>query len=256
MRPERTVVFLNAATRKGLDEPYVRRLLSVLACLQFRAVAPELPGLAEGEITTATLEAAIRATPEGDVSLLGASTGAGLALLAAADPRLSGRVTVVGAVAPFADLRTVVARATIERDRAPRTLVEGVARSLRAAASGPAVEAVLANRDAARVEALLAELPAEARAALDALSPIRAAPSVRAPVLLAVPPDDRFFPLTEARALAEALPLAQLTITRALDHVRPRVAPDLLPLLGFLRRFLVLAGTSRPAPVSLRTAAA
>jgi pimeloyl-ACP methyl ester carboxylesterase len=258
--PRPAIVFLNAATGKGLDAPYVARLLGNLSRVGFLAVAPQLPGLAEGEITPLTLETAIEAVRDasggGRVALLGASTGAGLALLAAADPRLARRVTVVGAVAPFADLRTVVARATLDRDAAPRTLVEGVARSLRACGGGAAGEAVLANRDAARVDALLGELPAEARAALDRLSPIRHAACVRAPVLLAAAPDDPFFPLTEARALADALPAARLTVSRSLDHVRPRLGAELLPLLGFLRRFLLLAAASRPEPVVLRTVAA
>ena len=51
------------------------------------------------------LRADVRA---GRAALLGVSTGAGLALLAAADERLRERVSVVAGVAPFADLRLVL----------------------------------------------------------------------------------------------------------------------------------------------------
>jgi putative flippase GtrA len=114
-------------------------------------VLPELPGLEHGEIDARTAEATVvvaeaaacRADVRGTrVALLGVSTGAGLALLAAADVRLHGRVSVVAAVAPYADLRLVLRLATTgvyERDgalapyRTVPLLTRVVARSLAAA---------------------------------------------------------------------------------------------------------------------------
>jgi pimeloyl-ACP methyl ester carboxylesterase len=88
-----------------------------LARVGYQVFLPELPGLGEGELSLRTLQAALRVTraaverPEvacGRVTLLGASAGASLALLAAADPELVDRVSLVVAVAPFSDLEKMV----------------------------------------------------------------------------------------------------------------------------------------------------
>ncbi|MGH3131717.1 MAG: hypothetical protein ACRDNX_12950, partial [Gaiellaceae bacterium] len=87
----------------------------------FVVVVPDIPGLGDGTITSRTLAATAavaRAACErpdvrgGRVALIGASTGAGLALLAAGDADLARRVSVVAAVAPFADLRKLICLAT------------------------------------------------------------------------------------------------------------------------------------------------
>src|SRR6476659_496760 len=108
-------------------------------------VAPELPGLKDGELTPATLDAAVEAAAAatatartGQIVLFGVSAGASLALLAAADPSLDGRVSKVVAIAPWAELDAIVRMATTGfYDGAPRettTLVQHfVASSLKAA---------------------------------------------------------------------------------------------------------------------------
>ncbi|MDQ4106926.1 MAG: CocE/NonD family hydrolase, partial [Actinomycetota bacterium] len=48
----------------------------------------------------------------GEVGMIGVSTGATLAILAAKDPALDGRVSVVAGIAPYADIRTVLSIAT------------------------------------------------------------------------------------------------------------------------------------------------
>jgi alpha-beta hydrolase superfamily lysophospholipase len=245
--PRGAIVFLNAATRKGLAEEGVERLMALFGRAGFVAVAPELPGLADGEVTPATLEAAVIVALEtadrcgGRVALAGASTGAGLAVLAAADRRLADRVSVVAAVAPFSDLRAVVRRATVERGEAPALLVDAVPRSLRALGSGDAVERVLANRDPAAFEALWAALPHEVLDSVEALAPVHRAGHVKAQLLLAAAPDDAFFPIEHQLALACACPRARLTLTRALEHVTPRRSLRVVSLLLFLVRFLRLA---------------
>jgi putative flippase GtrA/acetyl esterase/lipase len=152
--PWPAALVLNGATPLGNRHRAVQRLASSLARAGYLAVLPELPGLEEGEVDARTAEATVRAAeatatrPDvraGRVALLGVSTGAGLALLAAADERLRGRVSVVAGVAPFADLRLVLRLATTgvyERDgrlvpyRTVPLLGRVVARSL--AASLPA----------------------------------------------------------------------------------------------------------------------
>ena len=149
--PWPAVVVLNGATPFGNRHRAIQRLAANLARAGYLAVLPELPGLEEGEVDARTAEATVlvaEATAcraevrECRVALLGVSTGAGLALLAAADARLRDRVSVVAAVAPFADLRLVLRLATTgvyERDgvlapyRTVPLLGRVVARSLAAA---------------------------------------------------------------------------------------------------------------------------
>jgi pimeloyl-ACP methyl ester carboxylesterase len=255
----RVAVYANAATPHGIEEPAVARLLTGLAAAGFVAVAPELPGVRRGEVTPQTLEALVRvaiaAGPR--VTLLGASTGAGLALLAAAE--LGSRVDGVAAIAPFASLRSLLRLGTTgwygDRPCAPSPLVRlGVERSLRAAApDDDAVEPLLENHDPGRFDALYGALAADTRSAIDALSPINAIPRVEAPVEVVCSPVDAYCPLGESRALVLAGADVRLTVTRALDHVCPRLRPGLVPLLALLDRTLRRADAApvpvlRPAP--------
>jgi pimeloyl-ACP methyl ester carboxylesterase len=99
--------------------------------------------------------------------------------------------------------------------------------------TGPLVR-LLANRDPARFDELYEALPPSVRTAVEELSPLAVAAQVRAPVELAVPPKDPYFPLGEARALAEKLPNVRLTVTPTLDHTRPMAS---LGRLGGLPKF-------------------
>jgi pimeloyl-ACP methyl ester carboxylesterase len=119
--PWPAVVFVNGATREGRHHPKVQRLARGLARAGFLVVVPDLPGLALGTITRATVAATIdvaKATGEssdvrdGSVGFYGVSVGASLALLAAESPALAGRVTVVGGEAPWVDMKRVIRLAT------------------------------------------------------------------------------------------------------------------------------------------------
>jgi pimeloyl-ACP methyl ester carboxylesterase len=114
-------VFINGAHPQRRREPVVTRLSRGLARAGFIVFVPDLPGLGEGTITNDTLDAACRVASaaaahddvrNGRVALIGASTGAGLALLTAAHEHLADRVSVVAAVAPFADLERMICLAT------------------------------------------------------------------------------------------------------------------------------------------------
>lgn len=118
--PWRVVVFVNGVTRRGRFHPTVRRLATGLARTGHLTLVPDPPGLSAGELTPGTLErlvavadaALARPDARGRVAFIGVSAGGSLALLAAADPRLCERVSVVAAVAPYTDLRDVVRLAT------------------------------------------------------------------------------------------------------------------------------------------------
>jgi len=261
--PWPTWVFMNGAHPERRREPVVQRLTEGLARAGYLVVVPDPPGLAEEQVTGATLDgatAAVRAATElsdvrnGRVGLLGASTGAGLALLVAAEPDLQDRISVVAAAVPFADLERILCLATTcsygEAEEvttfAESELLSRVAdRSLRAMASPEAdgaVAALLANRDFVSFPELYARLPEDVRAGVTRLSPLSVAPQVRAPVEIVVPPRDDYFPPGEAIALAQALPNARLTVTGTLDHTRPsarlRSLPGIARFLGFVLRGL------------------
>jgi dienelactone hydrolase len=292
--PWPALVFVNGATPDGRAHPMVLRLSESLARTGRLVHIPDLPGIAGGELSPATLAATIDyveavadsgETADGRVGLAGVSVGASLALLAAADPRLAGRISVVACVAPYGDMANVMLLATtgmyrrggrFEPYAVPAYLWVGLARSVTAilppspgiqaltaelraidpaapdpvarfsgrsfADLGPDAASVLAllmNRDPARFDALFAGLPEYVRTTVDALSPVRAAPGLRAPVEIVTAPRDRYFPVTESRALATACPLVRVTVTSLLAHATPRLHPRYLAELGQLNGFFV-----------------
>lgn len=125
------VVFANGATEEGRLHPDVQRLARGLARADFLVVVPELPGLRRGEITVRTLEALVRVArttadradaKEGRVGFVGVSVGSSLALAAAEDPSLAGRVSALAGIAPYADLKEVARLATTGYIRSGGTL--------------------------------------------------------------------------------------------------------------------------------------
>lgn len=172
-----TLVIVNGATELGRREPMLRRLARGLARAGYLVFVPDLPGLARGELTERTVEATVAVTrAAGDrVGLLGISVGTSLALLAAEDRALTGRVSVVTGTAPYADLSNVVRLATTGYYRDGNLLIPyetdsflavAVARSLAGALPRGAERADLL----ARVDALDEDKP-------DPLAPVRSLPT-------------------------------------------------------------------------------
>ena len=109
-------------------------------------------------------------------------------------------------------------------------------------ASDPRVQATLelfTNTDPERFDVLLGALPREARDSLAALSAVRAAGNVAAPVELVVARADKYIPLGDALAFAAACPTARVTILDSLEHVVPRLAVGEARDLARLNRALV-----------------
>jgi pimeloyl-ACP methyl ester carboxylesterase len=256
--PWPALVIVNGATPKGRHEPALQRLVRGLARAGYLVALPDLPGLPEGRIDERTVAAAVdvaRAVADrpdargGRVGLVGVSVGTSLALLAALEPELTGRVRVVTGTAPFADLANVVRLATTGYYRRGNLLIryetdpfvaEVVARSL--AVDLPELEALLANRDPRRFDELYAALPAEVRAQVESLSPLNRANELGMPLELASAPQDPYFPVDEARDLAVAAPDARVTTTSVLAHAVPEPTlgdlPDLLRFDGWVMRSL------------------
>ena len=257
------VVYANAMTPLGVDEPAIGRFVSGLAGAGFVAVAPELPDVRGGEVTPETVDALVRvASASGpQVALVGASTGAGLAILAAADPRIVRRVSGVAAIAPFASLRNLLRLGTTgfygDRPFETAPLVDAAARrSLAASAPGdPAVPALLANRDPRAFDALYDDLQPTTRALVEELSPLTRIGGILASIELASDPNDTFYPVDESRALAEAGRDVRLTVSSALHHVCPRPRPGIVRVAAALERTLRRAAAAEPVP-SLRPALA
>jgi acetyl esterase/lipase len=113
--------FVNGAHPERRQEPIVQRVTHGLARAGFVVALPDLPGLGDGELTPRTFAAARAVTQlvadrpdvrDGQVAVAGVSAGAGIALVTAADERLAGRVSVVAAVVPFADIERIACLAT------------------------------------------------------------------------------------------------------------------------------------------------
>jgi pimeloyl-ACP methyl ester carboxylesterase len=178
--PWPAIVFANGATSEGRNHPLVRRLAWGLGWAGFLTYVPDLPGVALGELTVESRDAAVLVAAEaagsgethnGRISLAGISTGATLCLLAAAAPELADRVKAVAAVAPFTDLRRVLLLGTtgfypgaegLEEYVPPPFLLVALTRSL--AATLPPSPA----RDELREE--LRSLPTGSRTPLEPLS--------------------------------------------------------------------------------------
>jgi len=294
--PWPALVFANGATPDGRAHPIVLRLALALARSGYLVFVPDLPGVANGELSPATLAASTVFTQaaadaaesaHGRVALAGVSVGGSLALLTAADSRLAERVSVVACVAPYSDLAKVALLATtgvyrsggrLDRYPTPASLWLGLARSLaallppgaetdalcrelRAFDAGAADElsafrhrsfaayggqaarvlALLTNDEPARFDDLYAALPAEVRAAIDGLSPLRAAHRLRARVEIATAPRDKYFPIAESQALERASPQVRLTVTSLLAHATPRLDTRHLGELSRLNGFFVRA---------------
>ena len=119
--PWPAIFLVNGTVREGRKLPEVRNLAEGFARAGYLVVVPDLPGLMEGEITPETARETVEVVREvsarpdvedGGVALVGVSTGATLALLAAEKSSLEGRVSVVAGIAPYSDIRTVVNIAT------------------------------------------------------------------------------------------------------------------------------------------------
>ena len=239
------IVFANGATEEGRHHREVQRLARGLARAGFLVVVPELPGLRRGEITLRTLAALVAVARATDaradtsrVGFVGVSVGASLALAAAEDDELAGRVSAVAGIAPYADLREVARLATTGSIRSDGRLVRydadafvttAVRRSLAGGLTSrrgrAALGRLLRNRDPRAFDRLWRRLPRGLRTAARRLSPIGRPHRLRMPVELATSPDDKYFPVSESRRLVRVAPNAHLTVTATLSHALPEPSP-------------------------------
>jgi pimeloyl-ACP methyl ester carboxylesterase len=119
--PWPAIFLVNGTVPEGRKLPEVRNLAEGFARAGYLVIVPDMPGLTEDRITPQTADATTQVAREvserpdvedGKVALVGVSTGATLALLAAEDPALRGKVSLIAGVAPYSGIRTVVNVAT------------------------------------------------------------------------------------------------------------------------------------------------
>lgn len=237
-----TLVFLNGVTARGRHHPDVERLADALARVGFLVLVPDPPGLAQGDVTERTLAAAIavvHAAGErsdaagGRVGLVGVSVGAALGLLAAEQPSLANRVTLVAGIAPYADLANVARLATTGDTLENGQLVPYAAKSfLPLVIARSLVAALPPSRDRSR---LLAELLRLHEGSPDPLALFRRLPPAQV--------------ASSARALVELL--ANSDAAR-FDHLYAALSPALRASIVSLSP---LAGADRlRAPVEIASA--
>lgn len=115
------VLLLPGPALNGRRNPSVLELSNALARAGYAVFVPDLPGMIDGRLTEATVRATIDAALDiahrndvsgGRVALAGSSAGAALALLAAEDPILAPRVSVVAGIGPWASAPNVLRLAT------------------------------------------------------------------------------------------------------------------------------------------------
>ncbi len=180
--PWPAIFLINGTVQKGRKLPEVRNLAEGFARAGYLVVVPDLPGLTEDRITPQTADATTQVTREisgrpdvedGKVALVGVSTGATLALLAAEDPALRGKVSLVAGVAPYSNIKTVLSLATTGHYRRPDgELVRYEATPFLSYVVGRSLVAALPPGEDKRT--LAAELERAGRESLDPLSGLRA----------------------------------------------------------------------------------
>ena len=224
------LVLVHGYAPEGKEEPRLRRAAALFARAGFDVAVPTIPGLTRGrlrapDVAPVVAALALRGEPTAMVCV---SVGAGPALLAAAESRVRDRVAVVLGVGGYASARELLRFYLVGeygwdgvhgRARHDPALVRAF---LEANADLVAAVGGFEAGDRARADTLLEAPPPPLAALLDALSPERVAPDIRARLLLVHGRDDVAVPYTESLRLAAARPArTRVVLVGVLDHVDP-----------------------------------
>lgn len=258
------LVLVHGLAPQGKDDPRLRQAAHLLARAGFAVAVPTIPGLTglrlrpeDAEPVVAAIQALEGRIGTRRVAVIGVSVGAGPALLAAVDPRVAERVSVVlslggyastvellryfltghyrfgpvaGRTAPNPEGARLFLRANLDllsnpedRARLARWLDAPGSPPPALSSEGAAVAELVENRDPARVESLIGALPPPLRRLLDSLSPERVVARLRGRLLLVHGRNDPAVPFTESLRLAEATRRAgipvRLVIVGVVEHV-------------------------------------
>jgi len=257
-RPAPAIVLLPGATPAGRDDPRAVAVARAVARAGRTVFVPELTLYARSidvedvdRIATAATALAGHPLGLGPVVIVGFSYGGAYGLVAAADPRLSGRLALVATFGAYWDLLGVVQAATtgtsivqetrigwnadpqageLLTEHAVQLAPAGHRDQLAAALAGQAEPAeldrdaralydLLTNDDPERTPALAARLAPDARRTLRQLSPARTAHRVDAPLVAMHAVDDPAVPYAEALRLVRDRPDARLLTVELFTHV-------------------------------------
>lgn len=250
------VVLVPGAVPEGRADARVRRVARSLAAARREVVVPELAVYDERLVVedVRRLVAVVRERVSAGrkVVLVGISFGGSLALLAAADPRLDGRVAGIATFGAYTDLVGVLQAATtgvsrvgdrpipwqadpraeeVVRDRLagllPPSDEREVLETLEDAddnaglptAAARAVHALLTNEDPARTYPLARTLPPRIRERLDEVSPVSVAGTLAdVPIVAMHARDDAVVPYGELLRLGRTFPHAELLSVDSFAH--------------------------------------
>jgi pimeloyl-ACP methyl ester carboxylesterase len=255
----RPLVLVHGFAPEGKDDPRVQDVAALLARAGFDVMVPTIPGLTRGRLGPEDVEPVVAALAAraGKAVLIGASVGAGPALLAAADPRGRERVSVVLSLGGYASAAEVLrfwltgvyaydgVRGRVDHDpRLVRMFVRANADRL-----DPASRAILEAADPEAAARLLDAPPPDLKQYLDTFSPLRVASSIGARLFLVHGRADHAVPYTESLRLAAARPdRTTLVLIGLVGHVEGAGGPgwrDVHDLLELWRVMYALLSASR-----------
>lgn len=249
------ILAVPGATPAGVEDTRVNRVAASLARSNRQVFIPRLE-LYEERFSTSDIQRIVEAAlalyerSGRPVTLLGFSYGGSFALIAAADPRLEGRVKV-GTFGAYFDLVGLLQAVTtgvslvdgrtvpwqghpLARDvlyaRAAELVPPSERTSLVDALGGKgdpdrlssptrALYDLLTNRDPARTYELASRLPEQVRELLRGFSPAAVADRITAPVYAVHSTDDPLVPYGELARLEAAMPRARTSTVSVFRHV-------------------------------------
>jgi len=250
------VLVVPGATPEGVDDARVNALARALARAGRTVFIPELD-LYREQFTKADLERIVEAVgglaekTGRPVAVLGISYGGSFALVAAADPRMEGRLSRVATLGAYYDLEGVIQAVTtggsIVDDRfipwdghpiaedvlAARTaelLPKEEQKSFLASLDGRldpehlavgarALYDLLTNDDPWRTSELAERLSPPLRSLIEGFSPSQVADQITVPVLAMHSTDDPLVPYAELIRLEAGMPQAEVSTVRLFRHV-------------------------------------
>jgi acetyl esterase/lipase len=262
------ILLLPGAAPGGRDDERVVSLASSLAAAGRDVVVPELSLFSEeldvDDVARVVAVASESCGADDGLVLMGFSYGGALALVAAADERVSGCIDLVATFGAYADLVGVLQAAvtgvsvvdgqeypwdaadqsivrTVLRDASMKLVPEEQREPLRRALEGqePAglpesadlVYRMMTADDPMVVADLARRLPPPGDGLFETFSPVDVADEVEAEVLAAHALDDPAVPAAELRRLDAAFPEAEVMTVRSFDHVDLSTDDGLVPLV-------------------------
>jgi pimeloyl-ACP methyl ester carboxylesterase len=253
------LVLVHGLAPDGKDDARVGAAATLLARAGFEVLVPTIPGLTEWRLRPGDREPVIAtlATRSAPTVVIGVSVGAGVAMLAAADPRVRDRVALVlslGGYASAIDLVRYYLTGEFEGHGVRGRHVhdpELVRRFIDANTDliDASARAALAAKNPDDVSRALTALSPDLVRLLDALSPVRVLREIRAPLIFVHGRDDIAVPYTESLALFDARhERARLVLVGIVGHVEaaPTVkiftsARDLIALWSVVYALVSLA---------------